>query len=163
VDFIHSNCLPFSLVEDQKFLKIIKVARTVGHYKPQTCKLIGRKYLHAIHNINWKEQMRTLVSEANIFRITLFGDGALIKTVPLLNILAAGVKNPFALIHVEDCTNHLARGGMKDASHIANVITPLIENLEAEIDEHKLKCTSKLTLSFLMVQVTFKMLESYCE
>ncbi len=147
-DFIHSNCLPFLLVEDQKFMKVIKVARTVGQYKPPTRKLIGGKYLDAIHEINWKEQMKSLLSEANIFGITLIGDGATIKTVPLLNVLAAGVNNPFALIHIADCTNHLAMGGMKDVSHIADIITPLIANLEAEVDEHKQKCTGIVDLVF---------------
>jgi hypothetical protein len=29
-DFIHSNCLPFSLAEDPKFLKLIMVAKSLG-------------------------------------------------------------------------------------------------------------------------------------
>jgi hypothetical protein len=159
-DFIHSNCLPFSLAEDPKFLKVIQVAKSLGEYKPPNQRLIGNKYLDTLHGINWKEMMKTLLSEASIFGITVFGDGATIKTVPLLNVLAAGVNNSFALLEIADCTNHLAMGGMKDASHIANIITPLIAHLEGEVDEHQRKCTGIVDLVFLMVQVMCKMLDN---
>jgi len=159
-DFIHSNCLPFSLAEDPKFLKVIQVAKSLGEYKPPNQRLIGNKYLDTLHGINWKEMMKTLLSEASIFGITVFGDGATIKTVPLLNVLAAGVNNSFALLDIADCTNHLAMGGMKDASNIANIITSLIAHLEGEVDEHQQKCTGIVDLVFLMVQVMCKMLDN---
>ena len=146
-DFIHSNCLPFSLADDPKFLKLIEVAKTLGKYKPPSRQLIGSKYLDALHKINWDEQMKTLRSEATIFGITIFGDGATIKTVPLLNVLGAGVNNPFALLDIADCTNHMALGGMKDATHIANCIKSLIDQLEQEMDGRN-KCTGVVDLVF---------------
>jgi len=147
-DFIHSNLLPFSLAEDPKFLRVLQVAKSLGAYKPPNQMLIGSKYLDALHAINWKEQMKTLLSEATIFGITIFGDGATIKSIPLLNVLAAGVNNPFALLNIADCTGHLAEGGKKDASHIATIIKPLIANLEGEVDEHDRKCTGIVDLVF---------------
>ena len=147
-DFIHSNCLPFSLAEDPKFLKLLQVAKSLGAYKPPNRRLIGGKYLDALHELNWKEQMKTLLSEAATFGITVFGDGATIKTIPLLNVLAAGVNNSFALLDIADCTNHLALGGKKDASHIASIIKPLIANMEGELDEHNRKCTGIVDLVF---------------
>jgi hypothetical protein len=78
--------------------------------------------------------MRTLLSEAHVFGLTLFADGATIKTVPLLNVLAAGVNNPFALLDIVNCTDHLAKGGKKDAPHIAKICMPLIKQIEHEDD-----------------------------
>ena len=147
-DFIHSNCLPFSLAEDPKFLKLLQVVKSLSAYKPPNRRLIGGKYLDALHELNWKEQMKTLLSEAATFGITVFGDGATIKTIPLLNVLAAGVNNLFALLDIADCTNHLALGGKKDASHIASIIKPLIANMEGELDEHNRKCTGIVDLVF---------------
>ena len=147
-DFIHSNCLPFSLAEDPKFLKVIEIAKTVGRYSAPTRQSIGGRYLDALHEINWKEQMKSLLCEASTFGITVFGDGATIKTVPLLNVLAAGVNNPFALLDIADCTNHLAQGGMKDAKHIANIIHPLIAQLESEVDDHNRLCFGIVDLVF---------------
>ncbi len=54
--------------------------------------------------------MKTLLSEARVFGLTLFGDGATIKTFPLVNVLAAGINNPFALLDIADCTDNLAKG-----------------------------------------------------
>ena len=90
--------------------------------------------------------MRTLISEAHTFGITIFGDGATVKTIPLFNKLADGVNNPFALLDIADCTGHLAEGGKKDAKYISQVIMPLIKQIESEEDMY-----------FLMEQVMYKM------
>ena len=77
--------------------------------------------------------MRTLMSEARVFGLTLFGNEATIKTVPLVNVLVAGINNPFALLDIADCTDHLAKGGKKDAQHIAKICMPLIKQIESEV------------------------------
>jgi hypothetical protein len=146
-DFLHSHLLPFSLAQDPKLIKIIDEARKLGPlYTPPNRNEIAGKYLDALYVTHWKEQMRTLISEAHIFGITIFGDGATVKTIPLFNILAAGVNNPFALLDIADCTGHLAEGGKKDAKYIAKVIMPLIKQIESEEDMY-----------FLMEQVMYKM------
>ena len=133
-DFLHSHCLPFSLANDPKLTKILEIARTLGpNYKPPYRDTISGKYLDALHSTYWSEQMKTLLSEARVFGLTLFGDGATIKTVPLVNVLAAGVNNPFALLDIADCTDHLAKGGKKDARYIAKICTPLIKQIETEV------------------------------
>ena len=76
------------------------------------------------------------------------GDGATIKTVPLVNVLAAGVNNPFALLDIADCTDHLSNGGKKDAMHIAKIIMPLIELIHSEPDVHNKKSPGIVDLVF---------------
>ena len=83
--------------------------------------------------------MSLLLSKARIFGITVFGDGATIKNVALMNVLAAGVNNPFALLDITNCTHHLARWGKKDARYIANIVMPLIKQMESELDVHNKK------------------------
>jgi hypothetical protein len=132
-DFLHSHCLPFSMANDPKLAKIIEIARTLGpNYKPPYRDTISGKYLNALYSTYWTEQMKTLLSEARVFGLTLFGDGATIKTVPLVNVLAAGVNNPFALLDIADCTDHLAKGGKKDAQYIAKICMPLMKQIESE-------------------------------
>jgi hypothetical protein len=117
-DFIYSHCLPFSLAGDPKLMKIIEEARNLGpSYTPPDRHDIGGKYLDALYVTHWKEQMKTLLSEAHIFGITVFGDGATIKTLPLVNVLAACVNNDFALLEIANCTAHLAKGEKKDAKY----------------------------------------------
>ena len=77
--------------------------------------------------------MKTLLSEAELFGITIFGDGATIKSVPLMNVMAAGIHNPSALLDIVDCSGHLAKGGKKDARYIAQeVIQPLLARIESK-------------------------------
>ncbi len=57
----------------------------------------------------------TLLLESDIFGSTLFGDGAAIGKVPLINILGAGPHNTPALLAICDCTAQMESGGKKDA------------------------------------------------
>lgn len=93
-DFIHSNCLPFSLANDAKLMKIIDEARNLGgSYSPPNRNKISGSLLDVLYATHWSEQMKTLLSEASIFGVTIFGDGATIKSVPLVNVLVAGMNN----------------------------------------------------------------------
>ena len=54
-DFIHSHCLPFSLAEDPKLMKIIEEARKLGPlYLPPNRHDIGGKYLDVLYVTHWK-------------------------------------------------------------------------------------------------------------
>ena len=80
-DFLLGHCFPFSLAEDAKLAKIIEIGRMHGpNYKPLFRQDIGGKYLGALYETNWKEQMRTLLSEAWVYGLTIFGVCATIKT-----------------------------------------------------------------------------------
>ena len=148
-DFLHSHCLPFALAEDPKLLQMLQVARSLGpNYKPPTRELISGKYLDAIHETSRQQQMTSLLSEARIFGLTVFGNGATIKSVALVNVLAAGVNNPFALLDIADCTGHLAIGGKKDAQYIANIVKPLITQMESELDIHNKRSPGIVDLVF---------------
>ena len=70
--------------------------------------------------------MCSLLSKLEIFGVSVFGDGAMIKSILLINILAASPNNPFALLDIVDCTAHLAEGGKKDVLYLANMILPHI-------------------------------------
>jgi hypothetical protein len=90
------------------------------------------KLLDTLYISNWKSQMKTLMSKARIFGLTIFRDGATIKTIPLINILADGVNNSFALLDVVDCSNQASAGKKKDAKYIARLNHPFIAKLELE-------------------------------
>jgi hypothetical protein len=148
-DFVHSHLLPFSFAQDPKLMKIIEEARKLGPlYLPPDRNGIAGKYLDALYVAHWIEQLKTLLSEARVFGITVFGDGATIKNVPLINVLAACVNNLFALLEIADCTAHLAKGGKKDAKYIAKIVMPLIQLMESEEDIHKKRYSGLVNLVF---------------
>ncbi len=58
------------------------------------------------------------VKDAKTFGVAWFGDSATIKCMHLLNILALCGEDPPILIYIFDCSNHMSKGGKKDAMYI---------------------------------------------
>ncbi len=82
--------------------------------------------MNSLFTTGFNALMLTLLQEANTFGVSIFGDGATIESMPLINVLAAGPNNPFDLLDIVNC-NHLAEGGKKDAVYISEMILPLIK------------------------------------
>ena len=110
---------------------------------------------------SWDVQIKTLLTESKLFGITIFGDRATIKTVPLVNVLAAGVNNPFALLDVADCMGRAAQAKKKDASYIASLVDPLILKLEDEVHSNRLQHTGIVDLVYFDDAKMYKMLVSF--
>ena len=140
-DMIHSNLMPFTFGRDIKFLKCIDLARYVpADYITPDRRAVGGKLLKTLYTINWQEGVAMLVSDSMLYGVTLFGDGATIRTIPMINALAAGVNNPFCLLDVFDCSEHCSNAGKKDASYIAKLFLPLIKQLENTMDKNVSSC-----------------------
>ena len=69
--------------------------------------MVSGRSLDLLYRTSFKGMMMTLLLEVDFFGLTIYGDGATIKSVPLINILAAGPNNPFALLDIVDSTIHL--------------------------------------------------------
>jgi hypothetical protein len=70
------------------------------------------------------------LKDANIFGFSIYGDGASIKTVPQINILAASPNNPGCVLDVIDCTNQMSEGGEKDAGYTVNSMLLLMNTID---------------------------------
>ena len=62
-----------------------------------------------------------LLKEANTFGLAFLGDGATVKRMPLMNILAMCGDTPPITVSIQDCTEHMQDGGKKDATYIARL------------------------------------------
>jgi hypothetical protein len=62
-----------------------------------------------------RDQMAMLLMNVDVFGIGIFGDGATIVKVPMMNILACSAGNPSCVLDVVDCTDCFAKGNKKDA------------------------------------------------
>ena len=135
-DFVLSRNYDFALVEDEKFRRIIDIARKLPPgYKPPTARRVGGELLCKLYDVNWQQETNRLLKDARTYGLSLYGDGATIKTFPKINACGSGVHNPFAMLDVFDCTKHMANGGVKDASYIAGLFIPLIQKLEDMEDQ----------------------------
>ena len=72
------------------------------------------------------------MKEADIYGLSMYGDGATVKRMPLINLLAAGVHNPAAVLEIVNCTKQMEAGKKKDASYIAGLFRPHIEEFHKE-------------------------------
>eukprot|EP00957_Ditylum_brightwellii_P103576 7891658-Ditylum_brightwellii.AAC.1 len=61
----------------------------------------------------------SLKKEAKNFGLVCYGDSATVKCMSLVNMLAAGIHNPAAVMKILVCTGHLQSGGKRDASFLA--------------------------------------------
>ena len=136
-DLVHGRLDTFTFGEDPKVQRVLDIARRLpASYKPPNRNRMGGELLRKLCDVNWVQETDTLLKDSHIFGISLFGDGATIKTTPMINALGAGVHNSFAMLDVFDCTGHCAKGGKKDATCIAHLFLPLIAKLEQRKDLH---------------------------
>jgi hypothetical protein len=72
--------------------------------------------------------------------LSFYGDGATVKKMPLINILASGAYLQTALLEIVDATSHLEKGGEKDASYTSSLFRPHIHEYEKDNPNSKDYC-----------------------
>jgi len=57
-----------------------------------------------------------MMQDVKIYGASICGDGATVKGIPKINVLASTPSNPACVLDVIDCTHHMQEGGsrMKD-------------------------------------------------
>ena len=78
------------------------------------------KLLNATFESYYHEEAGKLFEDPDVCSISVYGDGATIKTTPLINVLACSPDNPACVLDVVDCTSHMSEGGKKDAQFIGS-------------------------------------------
>jgi len=132
-DMIHSLGLPFSLGSEPKFRLVLSLARNVGiQYKLPSRNQIANELLDINYQQYTNKQKKQLLNKAEIYGLTFFGDGATVKKMPLLNILASGVHSPSSCLEIVECTGHISMGGKKDGIYIAQQFIPHIKIFETD-------------------------------
>ncbi len=63
-----------------------------------------------------------LLKSADVFGLGFLGDGATLKKMPLMKIIASCVDTPPITMSIHDCTKHMQEGGKKDATYISGLI-----------------------------------------
>ena len=121
-DFFHSENIPDKVVESARFRRLIKVARLCGDdFVCPDRRKIGGELLDLNFETRYNANKVALLKEANTFGLAFLGDGATVKRMPLMNILAMSGDTPPITVSIQDCTEHMQDGGKKDASYIARL------------------------------------------
>jgi hypothetical protein len=103
-DYVFCKGLAFSAVEGEHFQQILRLARLVDKtYRPPTRKVLSNDLLNLSYDTRLKRYMENLINSADVYGLSLFGDGATVHGMPLMNILATGVNEPIAVLAIVDC------------------------------------------------------------
>ena len=114
--WIAAHCLPFSMAEDALIKRVLVKARATNHkYVPFTRYQVAGCLLDANFDAYHKDSLETLLADAETNGMSIFGDGATIGKIPMINILASSPTNPSCILDVMGNTNHMMTEGKKDA------------------------------------------------
>ena len=130
-DLIHSCGLPFRLADHPKFRKMVMISRTVSSkYKFPDRNQIATKLLDINYSSYMEEAKDQLCKDINIFGLSFYGDGATVRKMPLINVMASGAYLHTSVLEIVNCQSHMERGGKKDAEYIASIFRPHIDEFE---------------------------------
>ena len=130
-DFIHSCGLPFRIASHPKFRLLISLARAVGsNFRFPSRNQIATELLDINYDTYMTKSRGLLERDIEIFGISFYGDGATVKRMPLINVLASGAYIHTVVMEIVDATIHLKTGGVKDAEYISSLFVPHIRELE---------------------------------
>jgi hypothetical protein len=76
--------------------------------------------------------LERLALQAGTFGLSLLGDGATVKRMPLVNMLAAGVHEPAGVLDISECTGHIQGGGKKDAGFTDGLFLPHMKIIDPD-------------------------------
>ena len=153
-DFIFSKGLPFSICDSQHFKRMLSLARFVTKdYKIPNRNRMSTELLDHSYNQRMKDYEKKLNNEAGRFGISMYGDGATVMKMPLINVMASGVHDRSAILDIVDATEHMSNGQIKDCNYIATLFVPHIERIDPD---HCL-----IDTVFLMVLPMSRKLDAY--
>ena len=128
--YLISTNKPLSDCEDLLFQTMCLSFRNVdSKFKFPSRGTLTDQYLPAHAKSRREDSYHKLKANAKDFGVAIFGDGATIKRLPLVNLLASSGTCPSALLEIVDCTKHMSEGGIKSAEYIAGLMEPHVEKL----------------------------------
>ena len=121
-------------VETDSFARIISWTRlTTSEFKIPGRNKLGGPLLKLSYKSTKAVNTTTLLRAAHTWGTSWMGDGATVKRMPLINVLGMSGNSHPVVVAVNDCTEHMAAGGKKDASYISAIF----EDRVAEYDPTK--------------------------
>ena len=121
-DFFHCENIPDGVVESPRFKRMVYVLGKVGsNFEIPKHRQIGGPLLELNYQTKYSDNKTNLLKSAQVFGLGFLGDGATVKRMPLMNIIASCADTPPITISIHDCTKHMQVGGKKDASYVAGI------------------------------------------
>jgi hypothetical protein len=110
------------VVELPRFKRMVFVLSKVGsNFEIPKQRQIGGPLLDLNYQTKYFDNKTNLLKSADVFGLGFLGNGATVKRMPLMNIIASCTDTHPITISIHDCTNHMQEGGEKDAMYGAGL------------------------------------------
>ncbi len=121
-NFFHCENIPDMVVELPRFKQMVFVLTTVGSdFEIPKQMQIRRPLLDLNIQTKYFDNKTNLLKSADVFGLGFLGNGATVKRMPLMNIIALCVDTPPITISIHDCTKHMQEEGKKDATYVSGL------------------------------------------
>ena len=120
---IFGNGVQFRFINDPEFREAVEYIATIHPDQWSWCdrKELSGNILNDMYQTQLRESYDSLKKDCKTCGFCMMGDGATIKKVPLINIMAqAGGDHPLPL-EIVDCSSRMASGKTKDAYYISSL------------------------------------------
>jgi len=132
-DMIHAHGLPFLLAESPRLKNVIRLARHCRKdYSLPSRTSVGGSLLDKNYDVYEKSMYDSLNKSQSQYGLSILGDGATIKKMPLFNILVASASDAPWVLGVVDCHKYIARGFIKNHTTIAKSCIPYMEKIDPD-------------------------------
>jgi hypothetical protein len=132
-DLIHSHGLSFIFAESARFKKVLTLAKLAGKkYNPPNGEMVRGELMDVNFVRHTNRVRKDLETDKEIYGLSLFGDAATVRKMPMINILASGIHSSAACLSIVNCSQQMIRG-KKDGAYIARLFMPHLK----ELDPHK--------------------------
>lgn len=130
-DFWQCDNLPDLTIESPRFAKVLKYARmTSNSFKIPGRKKLAGPLLKMNYNTTMDLNKSILLENPDVWGLSWMGDGATVKRMPFINCLGMSGDSPPVVVGVNDCTDHMASGGKKDAPYLAELYQNYVEEYD---------------------------------
>lgn len=132
-DFFFSSNTPTSLVESAEFRHMLYCNKqTEPDYSAPTNASLSGPLLSSCFSTHRTTNNRIMGSDANTYGLSLLSDSATVGGDPLSNILGHNPNSRAVCLDVVDSTDHLVKGGKKDARYIARYMIRQLKKVDPE-------------------------------
>jgi hypothetical protein len=132
-DFFYSENIADAVVESPRFARLVRLCRlVVDDFVIPNRRKIGGELLDLNFQTTYKSNKEKLLKEARVFGLAFLGDGATIKRMPLMNVLAMTATVSPMTIAIQDCSSHMEEGGKKDAVYVASLFEEKVGEFDSQ-------------------------------
>ncbi len=119
-NFFHCENISDMVVELARLKQMVSVLSKVGsNFEIPKQRQIGGPLLGLNFQRKYFHNKTKLLKSSDVFGLGFLGNGATVKRMPLMNIIALYADTPPITISIHDCTKHMQEGGKKDATYVA--------------------------------------------